>query len=89
MKLSERMLAVLRERGLDIPEGCTIRRTYAGWNQRREGAWSWFVHPPEGVRVEWLEIGSQLPLSEIFRRGIEQFGLDADRYGAVHLEPLQ
>jgi hypothetical protein len=78
------MLAALRERGLSIPEGSTIRRTYAGRIQRAEGAWSWHVLEPPGSRPEWLGIGSQFPLSELFRRGFE---LDRDPYGQVHLDP--
>lgn len=63
MRSSERMLSALRERGLDVPEGSVIQRTYAGRHQRAEGSWTWFVLTPAGDGV----IGSQWPLAELLR----------------------
>ncbi len=84
MKPSERMLALLRERGLDIPEGSEIRRTYAGRVQRAEGAWSWFVWHPEQALVSWTDVGSQFPLGTLLAG---EFELDRDRYGMIHVDP--
>ncbi len=81
MTPSEHMLAALRERGLDVPAGSVIRRTYAGRNQRAEGSWTWFVLTPAGAG----DIGSQWTLAELLRRG---FTVDRDRYGQTHVDPV-
>ena len=40
-----------------------VQRTYAGYYQRRQGAWSWFVLTPDGRDP----IGSQWPVTTLLR----------------------
>ena len=63
MTPSERLLARLTAMGVPLPEGAEIRRTYAGWLQRRHGAWSWAVDPSVGA---WT-VGSQWPVTHLLR----------------------
>lgn len=39
------------EARVDVPEGTTVHRTYAGRLQRQAGAWSWFALRPDGREV--------------------------------------
>ena len=45
----------------DIPETLIFRRTYAGANQRSEGAWSWYCTDADGLEY----CGSQWPLGKL------------------------
>ena len=64
MKPSERLIARLRAMGVEIPEGATIRRTHAGYWQKAQAAWSWFVADANGKE---LGIGSQISVTELLR----------------------
>jgi hypothetical protein len=61
MTPSARLLKRLRRMGLPIPEGSEIRRTYAGFWQRRGGAWSWTVWPSAGIEG----VGSTYRVTEL------------------------
>jgi hypothetical protein len=71
MRPTERLLARLREAGMDLPEGVTIQRTYAGREQRNAGAWSWALLGPNG---EDLKAGSQWPVGDLLRHGFDVSG---------------
>lgn len=45
--------------GIQVPEGSTFLRVYAGHWERSCGAWSWFVKGPDGREL----FGSHHPLS--------------------------
>lgn len=64
---SQRLLARLRAMGVPIPEGAVIRRTHAGLQQRRNGAWSWFVDPDPRIPGTTPGLGSQVPVTELLR----------------------
>lgn len=59
--LIERLNAEL---GLELPEGTELCRTYAGENQRRCGAWSWFADTHD---LRTGTIGSQTPMGQLAR----------------------
>lgn len=63
MTPSERLMARLRAMGVDIPEGSTLQRTYAGYWQRKGGAWSWFLLSPDGRDF----LGSYFPVKTLLR----------------------
>ena len=66
MKTSERLLAKLRDMGLDLPEGTVLVRTYR--NRRTAlGAWSCFAKVPEGCRDP--RIGSHWSMRELLEAG--------------------
>ena len=49
MTPTERLLRRLQvEHGVEVPTGWTFHRTRAGWIQRSQGAWSWFILDPTG-----------------------------------------
>ncbi|MFE4857411.1 hypothetical protein [Streptomyces sp. NPDC056670] len=62
MKASERLIARLREIGLDLPEGSRLVRVHPSRAMRNEGAWSWSAYGPGGRE---LLIGSQYPMAEL------------------------
>jgi hypothetical protein len=80
---SERLLTRLRALGLDIPEGATIARTYAGVWQRRDGAWSWYAQQPDGRPID---IGSQYAVGDLLR---ERYlcATVGWREPAIHIDP--
>lgn len=78
MKDSERLLKKLRdETDLEIPEGATLVRTHASRASANIGAWSWTVADANGVPLHRdsqgspMAIGSQYPMGELLRRGIQ------------------
>ncbi|MFF8656790.1 hypothetical protein [Streptomyces huasconensis] len=62
MTTAERLIARLREIGLDLPEGSRLVRVYPSPAMRNEGAWSWSAMGPDGRE---LLIGSQYPMAEL------------------------
>jgi hypothetical protein len=64
---SERLLTRLHAMGVDIPDGARVQRTYAGYWQRSEGAWSWALVDGNGHE---LKLGSQYPLSTLLKSRI-------------------
>ena len=56
MTPSKRLIARLRAMGLIIPNDARVQRTYAGFWQRREGAWLWALVDSNDFE---LSIGSQ------------------------------
>lgn len=68
MRSTEKLLAQLREAGLDLPEGASIVRTRAGHQQVNAGAWSWALLGPDN---EDLRIGSQWPVGDLLRHGFD------------------
>ncbi|WP_329142756.1 hypothetical protein OIU91_04000 [Streptomyces sp. NBC_01456] len=62
MTTAERLIARLREAGLDLPEGSRLVRVYPSRAMRNEGAWSWSAFGPGGRE---LQLGSQYPMAEL------------------------
>jgi len=50
--------------GVDLPEGTTLHRTYAGRLQKQAGAWTWYAVGPNG---EDLNFGSYCTVGELLR----------------------
>lgn len=67
MTPAERLIDRLRAMGVPVPEGTVPRRTYAGWAQRSQGAWSWFLDYPAAV-PGLPYIGSHWPLRDLLHR---------------------
>ncbi|MFE5912070.1 hypothetical protein ACFQ6B_23715 [Streptomyces wedmorensis] len=80
MKTSERLLARLREIGVDLPQGAQLVRVHPSPAMRNAGAWSWAAFGPDGHD---LRIGSQYPMSEL----IKAEALDVSRIGSSVTEP--
>ena len=57
-----RLLGLLREAGVPIPDGSTLHRVHTNPAQRRDGAWAWTVRAPGG---RWLDVGSQWPRRQL------------------------
>ncbi|MFB7671296.1 hypothetical protein ACFC26_07745 [Kitasatospora purpeofusca] len=58
--------------GLQLPEGCSIRRTRVSRQQAAFGAWLWRVHGPDGLPFVAIgdlveAIGSYVTLAELLR----------------------
>ena len=53
----------------------TFHRTYAGYWQRAQGAWSWWAYTVKG----W-EIGSQIPLTELWKNRSRMYLSDNDEF---------
>jgi hypothetical protein len=69
----KRILALLRENGIDVPEPdfyWRIRRTNAGNVQRSAGALSWWLHwtGPVGTQLR-LQVGGYYPAAMCARKG--------------------
>ncbi|MFC4506659.1 MULTISPECIES: hypothetical protein [Streptomyces] len=64
MTTAERLLARLREAGLDLPEGSRLDRVYPSRAMRTEGAWSWAAFGPGGRE---LRIGSQYSMTQLLQ----------------------
>lgn len=55
-----------RDLEIDEPDRWEFHRTYAGYWQRAQGAWSWFITvPTAGGRDEWL--ASHYPVTELLK----------------------
>jgi hypothetical protein len=67
----ERLIARLREIGINLPEGARLVRTHANGWQLSEGAWSWAAIGPDGRD---LRIGSQYSMGELLRAWRLEFG---------------
>lgn len=63
----------------------TIRRTYAGRNQKANGAWTWFLYWDNEPRID-PEVGSQWPLTEL-RCG--RVVVSANQHGQVSIDPYR
>lgn len=92
-KISERLLKMLRELGLDLPEDARLERaagSYAGWNRSSLGAWVWTAVRADGVPVHQdskgrpMAIGSQWTMTELVRFGVEA---SRDSGGDIHIDP--
>lgn len=59
----ERLFDRLRAMGLDVPDGSRFHRTHAGYWQRAQGAWSWFIDNADGREL----YGSQVTVTELLR----------------------
>lgn len=82
--LSRRLFDRLRkDYNLDIPEDAVPRRTYAGSNQRCQGAWAWFVHS-EANRI--INMGSQWSIGEIMKS--KELDVNVDTHGDTHIDPV-
>lgn len=51
-------------------ENAQIERTYAGGNQRKCGAWSWFLMPINNDLGIFPDVGSQIGVTELFKNEI-------------------
>lgn len=81
--LAEHLLwRLASELGLDIPDGTTIRRTYAGRVQRQAGAWSWFALGPDGREF----FGSHYPVTNLLKEKALAATFDEDT-GFVCIDP--
>lgn len=78
MRTSDRLLARLREIGLDLPDGSRLVRVHPSAAMRNEGAWSWTALGPGGRD---LRIGSQHPMAVLL--GAEMLLAESIRSGAV------
>lgn len=68
MTPGERLIAKIRATGAGevMPPTVAFMSTHAGYWQRRQGAWSWFLEDPTGPYP--LDIGSQYPRSALTGR---------------------
>lgn len=78
----ERLIARLREMGVEIPDGAQLRRTYAGRHQRSAGAWSWYLVDADGHE---LHIGSQISVTDLLKE--TTLHTWQDRLGDLHIDP--
>lgn len=78
MRTSERLIARLREIGLDLPDGTQLVRLNPSRAMRNEGAWSWTALGPGGRE---LQIGSQHPMTALLEA--EVLLAETIRSGAV------
>lgn len=65
MRKSERIIRRLTEQGhitAEQAEGAQVLRTYAGREQRSQGAWSWYLVDAQGVE---LFVGSDYTVTEL------------------------
>lgn len=79
-KPSERLIRRLVEDGAltaEQAEGASVLRTYAGYWQRIEGAWSWYLVGKDGRE---LFIGSQWPITDLLRSQLWSYGNDGSVY---------
>ncbi len=74
--VQQRLLDRLREEGFDLPARTELFRTFAQFNDRRNGAWSWFAMVPakpcthaDDVFIEAVELklGSQYSMALLLR----------------------
>lgn len=65
------IVALARELGVPLPEGTyKLHRTYAGYWQRSEGAWSWWLGGPasdHSADIYRCRLGSQWPATEVLK----------------------
>jgi hypothetical protein len=80
VRTSERLIARLREIGLDLPAGTRLVRVNPSPSMRNAGAWSWAALGPDGYD---LRIGSQYPMTELLRAE----SLDVSRVGTSVTDP--
>lgn len=80
MRTSDRLLARLREIGVDLPEGARLVHVHPSPAMRNAGAWSWAALGPDGND---LRIGSQYPMAELLRAE----SLDVSRVGTSVTDP--
>ena len=65
--MSEKLVSVLRQAGFHVPDGASLRRTYAGRHQRSAGAWSWYLVDKDDRA---LPVGSAYRVSDCLRHGV-------------------
>ena len=68
------------ELGRDLPEDAYIQRTYAGRNQKAEGAFAWFVESPS--QMVWPPVGSGWTVTGLLKADklsiVDSFGSDQE-----------
>ena len=65
MKISEKLLKRLKEElNLDIQRNAYIKRTYAGYWQKSQGAFLWYVYNSDGIVSN---IGSCYRISDLLK----------------------
>lgn len=93
MKPSERLLKMLQEADLEIPEGARLERAegaYQGEN-RTQGASVWRMVHADGLPVTKdskgrpTTVSSQWPMTQLVRLGIQVS--DRDRHGDIYIDP--
>ena len=82
MSKREKMLAKIRELGIEVPGDAKIARTYAGSNQRSCGAWSWMTF--SSLRPTF-SCGSQRPITDVL--AAPKIAVSTDQFGFIHLDP--
>ena len=65
MKKSEKMIKLLRDKGIELPEDARIQRTYAGHEQKSAGALCWYVLSETGII--YPSIGGAEPITDLLK----------------------
>lgn len=81
MTPSQKLLTRLRSLGVEIPEGATIRRTYAGTWQKAQGANVWHM---VNARGDYLTIGSQFTVTELNKA--KNISASRDGHGDINVD---
>lgn len=82
--VQQRLIERLRRVGVDLPDGVTLCRTWAGYWQRSEGAWSWTAVGPDGHGE--LNIGSQWPMKLLL--AAPRLDTSISKSGDTHIDPV-
>jgi hypothetical protein len=88
---SQRLLARLAAMGVPIEDGATIVRTYAGYWQKKQGAWIWRVESgPHGVPAKPVGSGFRAtdllrgPLAAHWDNSIQEWTIEPHKPGTVY-----
>jgi hypothetical protein len=81
--IAERLMARIRQAGIEVPEGSScVRNRVTTW-QRNEGAWSWRVDGPDGIPSG---VGSWNTMTEMVRA--KTWDIVTDEFGDTTIGPL-
>lgn len=89
-KKSERLLKMLLDAGVDLPEGTYLERASGAWcgDNRTQGAWVWTAVGSDGIPLyrdskgRPRMVGSQWTMTDLVRYGFET---DLDNNGDLHI----
>jgi hypothetical protein len=79
-----RLLEMIREAGISVPEGTRFQQTYAGRNQRNEGCALWVLIDADGQSLR-PHVCSRWPRAVLLARGVYAW---RDVVGAWQIAPL-
>lgn len=93
MKKSERLLRMLLDLGVELPEGTRLERAAGSWygDNRTQGAWIWTAVDIRGVPVltdpggHRGMVGSQWTMTQLVRTGIQ---VSTDSSGDLQIDPV-